>query len=190
MSRTNLIAALANARTVASSWDLRADLVRSVGAPREAVVAILKERAQHKRTVALIEQSISTSVIERLSMHMEGLVDALAEGCAMGLDLRPQTAETLAKVAATDIDRFMPEQSAPEAAAPVPPSMTEEQVVKSWREPRDEQGVAALKEVAEQPARMPEGMFVIKAGNEKDLAEQVSALLQGIFNGRAPGAMH
>jgi len=188
MTHTHLTAALDNARAIAADWERRASLIRTVGAPREAVVAILKERAQHKRTVALIEQSISTSVIERLSMHMEGLVDALAEGCAIGLDLRPQTAETLAKVAATDIARFTHEQSAAEVAAPAP-AMTQEQVVKSWSEPRDEQGVAALREMAEQPARMPEGVFVIKSGSPAEIHEQVKSLLDGVFR-RAPGAAH
>lgn len=101
-------------------------------------------------------------------------------GCAVGFDLRQQTAETLAKIAATDISEFMPEQSAPVAAEPKP-SMTQEEFVKSWNEPRDQAGVEELKQMGEQPAGLPDGVFVLRGANEEELTKQVGELLGRVF---------
>ncbi|QIE22587.1 hypothetical protein [Caballeronia sp. SBC2] len=185
MSRTNLIAALDNARTVAIGWDRRAELIRAVGAPEQIVAPTLKERAQHKQTVALIEGAIVSSVTERLATHIAGLVDALAEGCGVGFDVRQQTADTLAKIAATDISELMSERSAPAAAEPQP-TMTQEQFVKSWNEPRDHAGVEELRQMSEQPAGLPDGVLALRGANEEELAKQVSEVLARVFRNARP----
>jgi hypothetical protein len=129
--------------------------------------------------------------LDRIQHHVHKLVNALADGCTLGLDTRRAVAETLGQVADQDMTHLLPSGTIvvelPKKAQPKP-SMSREQYLKSWTEKPDHAGIAELKEMSEQPARLPEGVFVMR-GSQEEIQAQVASLLGGIF-GKQPPAAH
>jgi hypothetical protein len=75
----------------------------------------------------------------------------------------------------------------PAEVAAAQPSMTKDEFVRSWSDPRDEAGVADLKAMSDEPVRLPPGVFVLK-GSPEEIQAQVAEMLQGVF--RRPPAAH
>lgn len=97
-----------------------------------------------------------------------------------GVDSIAQLAK---RALAVEVERLSPNPAPTqeEVAAPQPvPSMTKGEFIKSWSEPRDTAGLAELKDMADEPARLPPGVFVLK-GSPDEIQKQVAELLQGVF---------
>lgn len=84
----------------------------------------------------------------------------------------------LSQALGIEVERLTALTAAEEEAAQPKPSMTKEAFVKSWREQPDTTGLAELKGMADEPTRLPQGVFVVKGGNPQEIQEQVTSMLE------------